>query len=117
MHKGVLMRLFILSFIIFFSSTSIAQENVCPVSDNESLDKLKESDFSKESLEKTLGDLQKLFDGKIDVADEFIWQSQLKIEGAYYRMEVDKWKDDPTKYKYSVERFCNFMKERAYYVH
>ena len=59
------MRLFILSFIIFFSSTSIAQENVCPVSDNESLDKLKESDFSKESLEKTLGDLQKLFDGKI----------------------------------------------------
>ena len=64
MHKGVLMRLFIISFIIFFSSTSIAQENVCPVSDNESLDKLKESDFSKESLEKTLEDLQKLFDGK-----------------------------------------------------
>ncbi|MEI8646292.1 hypothetical protein P4S56_19760 [Pseudoalteromonas sp. Hal056] len=87
------------------------------MSDNESLDKLKESDFSKESLEKTLEDLLKLFDGKIEVADEFIWQSQLIIEGAYYRMELDKWKDEPTNYKYSVERFCNFMKERAYYVH
>ncbi len=117
MRIGELMRLFLISLIIFFSTKLSAQENICPVTDTESWDKLKESDFSKKSLEKTLKNLQKLFDGEIKVADEFVWQSQLIIEGAYYRMEVDTWKDDPKNYKYSLDRFCKFMKERAYFVH
>ena len=112
------MRNFTISLIIFGLSHIVqAEDKVCPAAENQPWDKMEESAFSKEASKKQLQALEKLFSGEIKVAEEFIHQSNLVLEGAYYRMEVDTWKDDPKNYKYAKERFCKFMAERAYLVH
>ena len=78
---------------------------------------MEERAFSKEAAKEQLKSLEQLFSGEIEVAEEFIHQSTLVLEGAYYLMEIDKWKNDPKNYEYSKERFCKFMSERAYLVH
>ena len=103
--------------LLVFSQTSLAEEPICPVSESQPWDKMEEKAFSKEAAMEQLEALNKLFSGKIEVAEEFVHQSNLILEGAFYRMEVDTWKNDPKNYKYAKERICKFMAERAYLVH
>ena len=109
--------LFVIFTILVFSQTSLAEEPICPVLESQPWDKMEEKAFSKEAAIEQLEALNKLFFGEIEVAEEFVHQSNLILEGAFYRMEVDTWKNDPKNYKYAKERFCKFMAERAYLVH
>ncbi|MGH1441792.1 MAG: hypothetical protein ACRBBR_16885 [Cellvibrionaceae bacterium] len=109
--------LFIAFALISFSHASLAEKLIYPAFKKQSWDKMEEKAFSKEAAIEQLKILNKLFSGEIEVAEEFIHQSNLILEGASYRMEVDIWKKDSKNYKYAKERFCKFMAERAYLVH
>ncbi|MFK8067086.1 MAG: hypothetical protein AB8D52_02480 [Gammaproteobacteria bacterium] len=78
---------------------------------------LPEASFSKDAAVKQLKSLNDYFEGKIGIAEEFIYQSNIIIEGSFLRAEVDKWRYEPKNYKHAKEQFCRFMLERAYVVH
>ena len=83
---------FAILFLIF-SSYSFA-ETICEIKGKQPWDKMEEKAFSKQSAMEQLKALNQLFSGEIEVAEEFIHQSNLVLEGAFYRMEVDKLKGD-----------------------
>lgn len=116
MRKKVVMKYLLLFICVLFAQSAFS-EDICPKKVEKPWDKMDESSFSKEAAIKQLEALNDMFNGKIEVAEEFIYQSNLVIEGAFYRMEIDNWKDDPKNLKYAKERFCKFMAERAYLVH
>ena len=109
--------LFIFFTLLSFTHASLAEEPICPVLANQPWDKMEEIAFTKEAATEQLEALSQLFSGEIEVAEEFIHQSNLILEGAFYRMEINSWKNDPKNYKYAKDRFCKFMAERAYLVH
>lgn len=112
------MKVLIITFVFLaFSGASLAEDLICPVEENQRWDKMSEKAFSKEAATEQVKALQKLFAGELKVAEEFIHQSKLVIEGAFYRMELDTWKHDPKNHKHAQERFCKFMAEKAYLVH
>jgi len=116
MRKKVAMKYLLVLFYVFFAKVAFS-EDICPTKADKPWDKMDESFFSKEAAIKQLEALNDMFNRKIEVAEEFIYQSNLVIEGAFYRMEIDNWKNDPKNLKYAKERFCKFMAERAYLVH
>lgn len=105
------------AIFLFAVSSFVYGENVCPEEANSSWDKMKESDFSRQAAIKQLQNLNEIFNGEIEVAEEFIYQSNLVFEGAFYRMEIDRSKGDPKNLKIAKDRFCKFMAEQAYLVH
>ncbi len=108
---------YLLIFIYMFSTQLAFSKDICPKKADKPWDQMDESYFSKDAAIKQLETLNDMFNGKIEVAEEFIFQSNLVIEGAFYRKEIDNWKNDPKNLKYAKERFCKFMAERAYLVH
>jgi len=117
MRKGIKLKIISTAlFFLVFSCCSYAEIN-CEIKGKQPWDKMEEKAFSKQAAVKQLKALNQLFAGEIEVAEEFIHQSNLVLEGAFYRMEVDTWKHDPKNYEYAKNRFCKFMSERAYLVH
>ena len=106
-----------IAFLVCVQNT--LANNICaPVeSQGEGHWPLTEDAFSQQAVMKELRKLEELFEGQIEVAEEFIYQSSIIIEGGFYRMEIEKWKNDPKNHEYAVKRFCKFMRERAVVVH
>lgn len=110
---------YILAFLFLIGTQGILANDICsPVeSQGEGHWPLTEDAFSQQAVMKELQKLEQLFEGKIEVAEEFIYQSSIIIEGGFYRMEIEKLKNNPKNYEYAVKRFCKFMRERAVVVH
>lgn len=112
-----MIKLITIILITFTFSTISAEETVCPVTGKAPWDKMKESDFSKEKVIVQLDKLKKYFSGNEVVAEEFIYQSMLVIEGGALREGVKYWKKHPKNSKHSKKLFCEFMAKKAYLVH
>ena len=102
-----------------FMSSANAVEILCPASENEPWDKMYESEFTKKKVKHQLTKLQEYFDGEIIVAEEFIAQSLIIIEGGALRQSIEHWKKQQNhkNEKYWTYKFCKFMSKRAYLVH
>ena len=103
--------------VLTFSNIAQSEDRICPVAKDQPWDKMEEKAFSKDAVQKQLEALEHLYSGEIEVAEEFVLQSILILEGGYYRMEIDKSKSEPELYEQAIEKFCRFMAERAYLVH
>ena len=103
--------------LLLFSSVSFGSKSICPVIEPGSWDKMKESDFTKAKVQKQLKALELYFNSEIVVAEEFVYQSLLVIEGGALLQSVEYWKDDPKNHEHAVKQFCDFMKNKAYLVH
>ena len=112
-------KIITISTVLALISLSVsAEETICPKPVNPSWDKMKESDFTKEKVQKQLKLLQEFFNGNEVVAEEFVYQSLLIIEGGALRGSVDYWKKEGNQQnvKHWTNEFCKFMK-KAYLVH
>lgn len=98
--------------ILILSSFSQADDSVCPQIKNQPWDKMEESSFSKAAALKQIDALKKYFNGEIKVADEFLYQSLVILEGSYLRNEMENWKEDPKNYEYYKKNFVNSLQRR-----
>jgi hypothetical protein len=103
--------------LILFSSFSYSNEIICSSEDQNGYHPMPESEFTMDNARKYTQTLQKYFDGQIKLDPEFILSSQIAIEGAFLRNEIALASNNPEYLLLSTKLFCNFMANKAYYVH
>ncbi|WP_153915713.1 hypothetical protein [Shewanella sp. TC10] len=112
-----MIKLTILLVLVLSPLKSFGKDLICPEPVNGPWDKMKESDFTKESALSQLSELKKVYEMDLEVAPEFIQQSNLIFEGAHLRQEVLNSINEPKYNTHAKKAFCEFMKNRAYLVH
>ena len=113
------MRNLSLIIILLLSPSVLAEENICPEPANASWDKMKESDFSKKNTQLRIDELKNYFSKPDVVAEEYLQESLLIIEGGAIRQSVEYWKkqNNAENLSHWTKEFCEFMAKRAYRVH
>ena len=101
---------------LFLSQITYAQ-NFCPSSEQKGYHPIPEAEFSMAKALKHTLYLQKYFEGKELIEHELVLSAQLIIEGAYLRNEVVLAKDDSKYLQVATKQFCNFIANKAYYMH
>ena len=112
-----MIKLTILLFLALSPLKSFGKDLICPEPENAPWDKMKESEFTKEAALSQLNELKKVYEQGLEVAPEFIQQSNLILEGAHLRLEVLNSINEPKYNEHAKKAFCEFMKKRAYLVH
>jgi hypothetical protein len=102
---------------MLFSAFSYSNENICPSKDQKGYHPMPESEFTMDNARKYTQTLQQYFDGEIQLDPEFILSSQISIEGAFLPNEITLASNNPEYLLLSTKLFCNFMANKAYYVH
>ena len=114
------MKNIVVIIILLLNSTILnAEEFLCPFKGNENWEKIKEIDFSKEKVNTHLIEFQKWFNGNNVVAEEYMEQSLIIIEGGVLRQSIEYWKREKNSQNVKIwtTRFCEFMEKKAYLVH
>ena len=105
------------SLMIFLSLHVSADDTICPVVKDEPWDKMKESDFTMIKVQEKLRDLEAVFKEDIEVAEEFIWQANIVIEGGFLLQQFNRSKENSKSREVAKKAFCEFMSARAYLAH
>ncbi|MGB0833747.1 MAG: hypothetical protein ACPGR2_04445 [Psychrobium sp.] len=105
--------------ICLFVSPIIHAETICPNNAQSGYHPMPESEFSTAKVLENIRVLQDYFEGKEKLDPEFIWSTQILIEGTYLRNEITlaKSNTEPEYLTKAIKRFCDFMSKKAYYVH
>jgi len=108
-------------FIVLLCLTSVkvnAYEALCEVKDNELWDKIPEQAFSLPKVQLRVNELKLQFDSGEILAEEWLYETLIYIEGGALRQSVEYWsKQKNTKSLEAAKKdFCDFV-SKAYLVH
>ncbi|NMR28091.1 hypothetical protein HH219_21680 [Pseudoalteromonas sp. NEC-BIFX-2020_015] len=110
-------KLIVLCLFLSNSCFAVEQVKYCPDFKPKSWEQMKESEFSKEAAKEQLRLLNQYFNGEIEVAEEFLYQANIILEGSFLKNELLYWQKQPEGYEAARQRFCKFLEKKAWLVH